>query len=105
MTLIQEVPGCSGASCAPRTSYSQHKSEQSFYSGSLHIEAFEDQRAGIDGKMKEDILKLSDSFLPTQGRNGSVYILEPRLFARPFSLVCPGDIALPCWLCQMAWFH
>lgn len=48
----------------------------------------------------------SDSFLPTQGRNGSVYILKPRLSACPsFSLVCPGDIALPCWLCQMAWFH
>lgn len=59
----------------PGPSYFYHKSEQCFYSGSLHTEALEDQKAGVDGKMKEDILKLFDSFLPTQGRNGSVYIL------------------------------
>lgn len=41
----------------PQTPYLQNESEQSFYLGSLYIETTEDQRAGVGGKLKEDLLK------------------------------------------------
>lgn len=41
----------------PQTVYLQNESEQSFYLGSLCMETTDDQRAGVGGKLKEDLLK------------------------------------------------
>ena len=59
-----------------RTPDFQHKSKQTFYLRSLHIQAIEDQRVGVDGNMRHDTLKTLDSFSPT--REGAEWVTPLR---------------------------